>query len=191
MLIELWPIDRPKDYPQNPRKWSAHAVEKVAASIREYGWRQPVVVDADDVIAIGHLRRAAGRVPRVDRSSRCTWRTILRRRRSAAFAWRTTAPTRKRRGTKKPWLGSYKRSRTWTSISASPDSTLARLTSCSCSMMRREPTPLHRCRIRRCHGWAICGCVEIRLTSIACSAETRPVPRSWRVCSANASRGSW
>jgi len=35
--------------------------EKVAASIREYGWRQPVVVDNDEVIAIGHLRRAAGK----------------------------------------------------------------------------------------------------------------------------------
>jgi len=61
VLIELWPIDRPKDYPQNPRKWSKHAVEKVAASVREYGWRQPVVVDINDVIVIGHLRRAAGR----------------------------------------------------------------------------------------------------------------------------------
>jgi hypothetical protein len=61
VLIELWPIDRPKDYPQNPRKWSTHAIEKVAASIREYGWRQPVVVDTDDVIVIGHLRRAAGK----------------------------------------------------------------------------------------------------------------------------------
>ena len=41
MLIEAWPIDRPKDYPKNARKWSAQAVEKVAASIRAYGWRQP------------------------------------------------------------------------------------------------------------------------------------------------------
>jgi DNA modification methylase len=61
MLIEMWPIDRPKDYPKNARKWGAHAVEKVAASIREYGFRQPVVVDVSDVIVIGHLRRAAGR----------------------------------------------------------------------------------------------------------------------------------
>jgi hypothetical protein len=59
--IELWPIDRLKDYPRNARKWSAKAVEKVASSIREYGWRQPIVVDAHDVIVIGHLRRAAGR----------------------------------------------------------------------------------------------------------------------------------
>ena len=61
MLIENWPIDRPKDYPKNARKWSAQAVEKVAASIREYGWRQPVVVDAHEVIVIGHLRRAGGK----------------------------------------------------------------------------------------------------------------------------------
>ncbi len=61
MLIEQWPIDRPKDYPKNARNWSAQAVEKVAASIQEYGWRQPVVVDVNDVIVIGHLRRAAGK----------------------------------------------------------------------------------------------------------------------------------
>jgi hypothetical protein len=61
MKIETWPIDRPKDYPKNARKWSSQAIEKVAESIREYGWRQPVVVDAHEVIAIGHLRRAAGR----------------------------------------------------------------------------------------------------------------------------------
>lgn len=58
---EIWPIDRPIDYPKNARKWSARAVEKVAASIREFGWRQPVVVDSEGVIVIGHLRRAAGK----------------------------------------------------------------------------------------------------------------------------------
>ena len=61
MKIEIWPIDRPKDYPGNARKWSAQAIAKVGASIREYGWRQPVVVDSKEVIVIGHLRRAAGR----------------------------------------------------------------------------------------------------------------------------------
>src|SRR6202795_3266956 len=61
MRIEVWPIDRPKDYPKNARKWSAQAVEKVAASIRAYGFRQPVVVDTHEVITIGHLRRAAGK----------------------------------------------------------------------------------------------------------------------------------
>ena len=61
MNIEMWPIDRPKDYPRNTRKWSAQAIAKVGASIKEYGWRQPVVVDSKGVIVIGHLRRAAGK----------------------------------------------------------------------------------------------------------------------------------
>lgn len=57
--VEWWPIGRPKPYPKNARKWSAKAVDKVAASIREFGWRQPLVCDAEDVIIIGHLRLAA------------------------------------------------------------------------------------------------------------------------------------
>lgn len=61
MHIELWPIDRPKPYPKNARRWNAAAVDKVAASIREYGFRQPIVVDVHDVIVIGHLRQAAAK----------------------------------------------------------------------------------------------------------------------------------
>jgi DNA modification methylase len=61
MKIEMWDIDRPKDYPGNARKWSSRAIEKVGASIKTYKWRQPVVVDKDGVIVIGHLRRAAGK----------------------------------------------------------------------------------------------------------------------------------
>jgi DNA modification methylase len=61
LLIEFWPIDRPKPYPKNARKWTASAVEKVASSIREYGWRQPIVVDVHGVIIIGHLRLAAAK----------------------------------------------------------------------------------------------------------------------------------
>ncbi len=61
MQIEMWDIDRPKDYKNNARKWSAQAVAKVGSSIKTYGWRQPVVVDREEVIVIGHLRRAAGK----------------------------------------------------------------------------------------------------------------------------------
>ena len=59
MVIENWTIDRPKPYPKNARVWSQSAIEKVANSIREFGWRQPIVVDKDGVIVIGHLRLAA------------------------------------------------------------------------------------------------------------------------------------
>jgi DNA modification methylase len=59
--IEYWPIERPVDYPKNARKWGAKAIEKVGASLREFGFRQPIVVDDEGVIIIGHLRRAAAR----------------------------------------------------------------------------------------------------------------------------------
>ena len=59
--IEWWDVERPKDYPLNARKWKPAAVVKVAASIKAYGWRQPIVVDDAGVIVIGHLRRAAAR----------------------------------------------------------------------------------------------------------------------------------
>ena len=61
MRIEMWDIDRPKDYKNNARIWSAQAVAKVGSSIKTYGWRQLVVVDREEVIVIGHLGRTAGK----------------------------------------------------------------------------------------------------------------------------------
>ena len=63
MHIELWPIDRPKPYPRNARKWNAAAVAKVAPSIREYGFRQPIVVDVHHVIVIGTCGRRSATSP--------------------------------------------------------------------------------------------------------------------------------
>jgi hypothetical protein len=45
-------------YARNPRK-NAEAVAKVAASIKEFGWRQPIVVDEKGVIIAGHTRLLA------------------------------------------------------------------------------------------------------------------------------------
>jgi DNA modification methylase len=59
LAVIWWPIGRPKPYPKNARKWSKSAVEKVAASIKSFGWVQPIVCDREDVIVIGHLRLAA------------------------------------------------------------------------------------------------------------------------------------
>src|SRR5262245_1695642 len=55
MQVELWPIERVKLYERNPRQ-NDNAVDAVAASIHEFGWRQPIVVDADGVIVVGHTR---------------------------------------------------------------------------------------------------------------------------------------
>src|ERR1700691_3214922 len=59
MHVEDWPLDRIKPYPGNPRKRSKKAVAKVAASIREFGVRQCIVVDEAGVILVGHTRRDA------------------------------------------------------------------------------------------------------------------------------------
>jgi hypothetical protein len=67
LLIEWWPVEKPVDYPKNARKWSERALEKVALSLTEFGFRQPIVVDAAGVIVIGHLRRAAARLAGLDR----------------------------------------------------------------------------------------------------------------------------
>src|SRR4051812_5450058 len=55
MHIELWPLARLKPYDRNPRL-NDDAVESVARSIREFGFRQPIVVDENDVIIVGHTR---------------------------------------------------------------------------------------------------------------------------------------
>jgi len=58
MKIEQWDIDRIKPYDKNPRR-NDRAVEAVAKSIREFGFRQPIVVDKDGVIVVGHTRYKA------------------------------------------------------------------------------------------------------------------------------------
>jgi ParB-like chromosome segregation protein Spo0J len=61
MLIESWPIDRPIEYARNARKITQAAVDKVAASLQEFGWRQPIVVDKGGVIIVGHVRLRAAK----------------------------------------------------------------------------------------------------------------------------------
>jgi len=60
MEIELWELSRIRPYDKNPRH-NDQAVEAVARSIREYGFKQPIVVDADGVIIVGHTRWKAAR----------------------------------------------------------------------------------------------------------------------------------
>ena len=60
MQIETWPIDRLIPYDKNPRL-NDDAVEAVARSIREFGFRQPIVVDEEGVIIIGHTRLKAAK----------------------------------------------------------------------------------------------------------------------------------
>ncbi len=58
MQIELRPIDQIRPYPGNPRQ-NDEAVDAVAKSLKEFGFRQPVVVDAEGIIVVGHTRYKA------------------------------------------------------------------------------------------------------------------------------------
>src|SRR5580693_4200296 len=58
MKVEMRLLASIRPYEKNPRINDA-AVEAVAASIKEFGFRQPIVVDEEDVIIIGHTRHKA------------------------------------------------------------------------------------------------------------------------------------
>jgi DNA modification methylase len=58
MLVELRPITSIRPYENNPRL-NDEAVDAVAASIQAFGFRQPIVVDEQDVIIVGHTRYKA------------------------------------------------------------------------------------------------------------------------------------
>lgn len=58
MKIEMLPTNSVKPYDRNPRDNDA-AVDAVARSIKEFGFRQPIVVDTDGVIVVGHTRHRA------------------------------------------------------------------------------------------------------------------------------------
>jgi len=60
MKIEQRNIDRIKPYEGNPRL-NDRAVEAVAASLGEFGFRQPIVVDEAGVIIVGHTRWKAAK----------------------------------------------------------------------------------------------------------------------------------
>src|SRR5690242_9280538 len=56
-----WPTERPIPYARNSRRIPKRAIDKVAASIQEFGWRVPIVVDKDGVIICGHTRLLAAK----------------------------------------------------------------------------------------------------------------------------------
>lgn len=61
LTIESWPVEKLVPYLGNARRLSDRAISIVAASIREYGWRQPIVVDKQGVVIVGHTRLLAAK----------------------------------------------------------------------------------------------------------------------------------
>ena len=58
MVVTQRRLDSIRPYPGNPRN-NDPAVDAVARSLHEFGFRQPIVIDADGVIVVGHMRYKA------------------------------------------------------------------------------------------------------------------------------------
>src|ERR1700676_5075858 len=59
--IEIWPIEKLIPYARNPRTHSDAQVAQIAASIAEFGFNNPILVDTSSGIIAGHGRLLAAR----------------------------------------------------------------------------------------------------------------------------------
>src|SRR5438270_6266486 len=57
--VERWSIERLKTYASNPRLHSEADLDKIAASIRKWGWTMPLLVDEQGELISGHARVGA------------------------------------------------------------------------------------------------------------------------------------
>lgn len=58
--LEHWPTEKLIDYARNPRK-NDHAVDRVSAAIKEFGFRVPIIAKSDGLVVDGHLRLKAAK----------------------------------------------------------------------------------------------------------------------------------
>lgn len=59
-LIKEFDIKVLKEYENNPRN-NENAVDKVASSIKEFGFKVPIVIDENNIIIAGHTRLKAAK----------------------------------------------------------------------------------------------------------------------------------
>lgn len=59
MNVIMRAVDSLRPYERNAKKHDEKQIANVARSIEKYGWRQPLVIDRDGVIVIGHCRYLA------------------------------------------------------------------------------------------------------------------------------------
>jgi DNA modification methylase len=64
--VKRWPIDRLIPYARNARTHSPAQIDQIAASIKEWGWTNPVLVAEDDTIIAGHGRVLAAHKLRIN-----------------------------------------------------------------------------------------------------------------------------
>src|SRR5687768_8865698 len=63
--VERWPVEKLIPYARNARTHSPAQVDQIAASIKEWGWTNPVLVAEDNTLIAGHGRVLAARKLRI------------------------------------------------------------------------------------------------------------------------------
>lgn len=66
MKVENLPPGQLIPYEKNAKQHPPEQVERIANSIKRFGWQQPIVVDRDNVVIIGHGRLAAAKLLMLD-----------------------------------------------------------------------------------------------------------------------------
>src|SRR5579862_1357124 len=61
LQVEMWPVSRLRPRPDNARTHSEAQIDQIAASVREFGWTNPILVGSDDDVIAGHGRLRAAR----------------------------------------------------------------------------------------------------------------------------------
>lgn len=71
MEIKWLKIEDVKPYENNAKLHDKTQIANVAESIKQFGWQQPIVIDANGVIIVGHCRYYAAKKTKNERSSLC------------------------------------------------------------------------------------------------------------------------
>ena len=61
MKVEYLSPDELREYQGNAKIHTPEQVKRIAASIKAFGWQQPIVIDRDNTVIIGHGRLYAAR----------------------------------------------------------------------------------------------------------------------------------
>ena len=182
--IELWPVDRLRPYERNPRTHSGDQVAQLAASMVEFGFTNPILVDEANGILAGHGRLMAARqlglaevpVVRLEHLSEARKRAYIIADNGLALQSAGTSSYSPRKSAGGGTSGSI--STCWASTPPSWSGCCR-----STAQTLRRPSPRTRClchpRIRSL-GRAICDC----LASTAGTAAMPPCSRMSSGCSA-------
>ncbi len=66
LKVELRPIGTLRPAKRNARRHSEQQIEQVASSIRQFGFTNPIIIDAGNEIVAGHARYEAARLLKID-----------------------------------------------------------------------------------------------------------------------------